>query len=105
MKPTTRLSWRQPIDRLATAILALTALSLVPAWAQTPSTQSGKAADQNANDITNPDQAQTPIQLTPFEVSASQEHGYFSPTTLAGTRLNNNIADLPSSISIVTRQE
>ncbi|HVU33228.1 MAG TPA: TonB-dependent receptor plug domain-containing protein [Opitutaceae bacterium] len=59
----------------------------------------------NADQTTNADQSQAPIQLTPFEVSASQEHGYFSPTTLAGTRLNNNIADLPSSISIVTKQE
>ncbi len=93
------------MNRLATALLALTALSLAPVQAQTAPAAAAKATDPNANDITNPDQAQAPIQLSPFEVNASQEHGYFSPNTLAGTRLNNNIADLPSSISIVTRQQ
>ncbi|HEY4302294.1 MAG TPA: TonB-dependent receptor plug domain-containing protein [Candidatus Didemnitutus sp.] len=46
-----------------------------------------------------------PITLSPFEVNASQEKGYFTPNTLAGTRLNNNIADLPSSITVVTKQQ
>src|SRR5208283_3079314 len=29
----------------------------------------------------------------------------FAANTLAGTRLNNNIADLPSSITVVTKQQ
>ena len=43
--------------------------------------------------------------LSPFEVVGTKDQGYFTPNTLAGTRLNNNIADLASSISVVTRQQ
>jgi outer membrane receptor for ferric coprogen and ferric-rhodotorulic acid len=42
------------------------------------------------------------IMLSPFEVVGTKDQGYFTPNTLAGTRLNNNIADLASSISVVT---
>jgi hypothetical protein len=43
--------------------------------------------------------------LTPFEVNATKDQGYFAANTLAGTRLNNNIADLPSSVTVVTKQQ
>lgn len=108
MNSTTRLLWRQPFLLCATATCALLVLSALPtAPAQTatnpPPPDTG---NPEANTVTNPDQAQAPVvTLSPFEVSASQDKGYYSPTTLAGTRLNNNIADLPSSISIVTKQE
>ncbi len=92
MKSTPRLSWRQPFPS-ASALAALLALPIASVCAQT-----------NVASPPNSDKSDT-IVLSPFDVSASQEHGYFSPTTLAGTRLNNNIADLPSSISVVTRQE
>ncbi|MGH7995370.1 MAG: TonB-dependent receptor plug domain-containing protein [Opitutaceae bacterium] len=45
------------------------------------------------------------VQLSPFDVNSTEEKGYFSPNTLAGTRLNNNIADIPSSVTVVTKQE
>jgi len=45
------------------------------------------------------------IVLNPFTVDATQEKGYFAPNTLAGTRLNTNIGDLPSSITVVTKQQ
>lgn len=100
MKSTTRLSWRQPFVSSATLLSAALALAVTPAKAQSDQNQ-----NQNQNQDQSQNQSQTPIKLSPFEVTASQDHGYFSPTTLAGTRLNNNIADLPSSISIVTKQE
>jgi outer membrane receptor protein involved in Fe transport len=108
MKSKPRLPWRQPIVRSATALSALIALTFGPlaAQAQTANGPTPETGNPNANTVNNPDQAQAPvITLSPFEVSASEDHGYYSPTTLAGTRLNNNIADLPSSISIVTKQE
>lgn len=110
MKSTSQLSWRQLLAHSATSVPALLALTVGSAFAQTQPTNRDPNSPSanpgaNANDVTTPDQTQAPIQLTPFEVNATQEHGYFSPTTLAGTRLNNNIADLPSSISVVTRQE
>lgn len=85
---------RQPIQT-ARALAALLALPIASVCAQTAVTSPPTAATDNSDTI----------QLSPFEVNAAQDHGYFSPTTLAGTRLNNNIADLPSSISIVTKQE
>ncbi len=45
------------------------------------------------------------VRLNPFVVDSSQEKGYFAASTLAGTRLNTNIADLPSSITVVTKQQ
>ena len=45
------------------------------------------------------------VQLSPFEVNASHDQGYYAQNTLAGTRLNNNIADLGSSITVVTKQQ
>jgi hypothetical protein len=51
------------------------------------------------------DDSDQTIMLSPFEVVGSKDQGYYTPNTLAGTRLNNNIADLASSITVVTRQQ
>lgn len=51
------------------------------------------------------DSGEGAIVLSPFEVKAAADTGYFAANTLAGTRLNNNIADLPSSITVVTKQQ
>ncbi|HEY3755458.1 MAG TPA: TonB-dependent receptor [Opitutaceae bacterium] len=48
---------------------------------------------------------QSVITLSPFEVNASHDQGYFAANTLAGTRLNTNIADLASSVTVVTKQQ
>ena len=45
------------------------------------------------------------VRLTPFEVSADQAKGYFTPSTVAGTRLQNNIADIPSSVTVIDKQQ
>jgi len=45
------------------------------------------------------------IELSPFSVSTSKDTGYFSENTLAGSRLNTNLADLASSITVVTKQQ
>ncbi|QYM77733.1 TonB-dependent receptor plug domain-containing protein [Horticoccus luteus] len=44
-------------------------------------------------------------QLSPFTVSTTKDSGYFAANTLAGSRMNTNLADLASSISVVTKQE
>lgn len=104
-------SWRWPIFRPVILLSALVALPVRSAWAQAqdsrPAENPPPAAAGRGPGAAAPkaaDGTESPIQLSPFEVNAAQDHGYFSPTTLAGTRLNNNIADLPSSISIVTKQ-
>ena len=42
---------------------------------------------------------------TPFEVSADQAKGYFTPNTTTGTRLSNNIGDIPSSVTVIDKQQ
>ncbi len=44
------------------------------------------------------------ISLSPFEVSSNKDQGYFAANTLAGSRLNTNLADLGASISVVNKQ-
>ncbi|MDR2673334.1 MAG: TonB-dependent receptor plug domain-containing protein, partial [Opitutaceae bacterium] len=43
--------------------------------------------------------------LSPFQVDATREKGYFAENTLAGSRMRTNIADLGAAISVVTRQQ
>jgi hypothetical protein len=45
------------------------------------------------------------IELSPFTVSTARDTGYFAENTLAGSRLNTNLADLGASITVVTKQQ
>jgi hypothetical protein len=45
------------------------------------------------------------VTLSPFEVSAARAQGYFTPNTTTGTRLANNIGDIPSSVTVVDKQQ
>ncbi|MDR1010804.1 MAG: TonB-dependent receptor plug domain-containing protein [Opitutaceae bacterium] len=45
------------------------------------------------------------IMLSPFQVDATKEKGYFAENTLAGSRMRTNIADLGAAISVVTKQQ
>jgi len=45
------------------------------------------------------------VQLTPFEVSAASDKGYYASNTMSGTRLNSRIEDLAASITVVTKQQ
>lgn len=76
-----------------------------PLTAQEPAKESiPKRAEVEATSPA-PDQPKDAVKLSPFEVHGERARGYFAPNTLAGTRLNNNIADLPSSITVVTQQQ
>lgn len=44
------------------------------------------------------------IQLSPFEVKASESTGYLATTSLAGTRINTSLADIGSAVSVVTSE-
>jgi outer membrane receptor protein involved in Fe transport len=97
--------------RRSAALLASLCASVL-LHAQTAPAPAPSAAAADASDTASvPSTSQSPgnadatIKLNPFEVDATQEKGYFSPTTLAGTRLNSNIADLPSSITVITKQQ
>ncbi|MBL9188469.1 MAG: TonB-dependent receptor plug domain-containing protein [Opitutaceae bacterium] len=45
------------------------------------------------------------VQLSPFEVGAGNDRGYYASSSLSGTRLNSKLEDLASSISVVTKQQ
>ena len=45
------------------------------------------------------------LVLSPFQVSTSKDSGYYAENTLAGSRLNSNLADLAASITVVTKQQ
>jgi outer membrane receptor protein involved in Fe transport len=45
------------------------------------------------------------VVLTPFQVNSTKDSGYFAENTLAGSRLNTNLADLAASITVVTKQQ
>ena len=42
------------------------------------------------------------FELSPFEVSAEEDSGYYASQTLAGSRLKTNVEDVASSIQILT---
>lgn len=44
------------------------------------------------------------FELSPFEVSSSQNEGYSAEDTLAGNRLNTKIRDVGSAVSVITPQ-
>ncbi len=53
----------------------------------------------------NPSEPAKPVVLSPFEVSASGDRGYYGANTMSGTRLNSKIEDLASSITVVTKEQ
>ena len=44
------------------------------------------------------------IALSPFTVEADHDHGYAAKDTLAGTRINTNLTDKGSAITVVTKE-
>jgi len=57
-------------------------------------------------DAVRPDDSDSEVvKLSPFNVSTTRDAGYFAANTLAGSRMNTNIADLGSSISVITKQQ
>jgi outer membrane receptor protein involved in Fe transport len=45
------------------------------------------------------------VVLSPFTVTSEKDAGYYAENTLAGSRLNTNLSDLASSITVVTKQQ
>src|SRR5471032_1025170 len=114
-----------PAARLLTsAFLALALFS--PALVRAQDAATLQKYDKNHNGILDPDEiaamqadqaaaAKTPVTnapaskdvvtLNPFAVDASKDIGYYAENTLAGSRLNTNVGDLASSITVVTKQQ
>jgi outer membrane receptor protein involved in Fe transport len=86
-----------------------TLLSLIAAFAATESllpAQTAPAAPAPVDSRSTANQAggDELIVLSPFEVSASGDSGYAAATSLAGNRLNTDLKDVGSAISVVTSQ-
>lgn len=77
------------------AAFSLSALFIAGAHAQTapaPETTPPPATDDAI------------IELSPFEVNAANDKGYTATNTLGGTRINTELRDLGTAISVVTSQ-
>jgi len=90
--------------KLLAALSALTlAQSAAQAQAQTQPADSAPPArnvpvtTDDSSPVKSDDES---IVLSPFEVSASKDSGYIGSTTLAGSRLNSDVRDLGTSVSV-----
>jgi len=74
--------------------VCLAALVALPAFAQvaTPDTPGTVAKDEV-------------VRMSPFEVSGATQKGYYGANTLSGTRFNTKLADLASSVTVMTKQQ
>ncbi len=89
------LSIDTPRGRAAFSILVLICAARLPAQrVEDPARANPGAAES--------DQV---IKLSPFTVSTEKDSGYFASNTLAGSRMNTNLADLASSVSVITKQQ
>jgi hypothetical protein len=120
----TRLTSRRLLRALAGVGLAVVSAPAQSASASSPDANSLAKYDANkngkldANEVAamQADQARASasvsstsedaaIVLTPFQVTTTKDSGYFAENTLAGSRLNTNLADLAASITVVTKQQ
>jgi hypothetical protein len=88
--------------------LACGAVLAPSAWSQTvrpPQTTSPESERQVPVENRPEAASERPLELSPFVVSTQRDQGYFAANTLAGSRMNTNLADLGSSISVITKQQ
>ncbi|MFT3870130.1 MAG: TonB-dependent receptor plug domain-containing protein [Nibricoccus sp.] len=108
--PTTLLQpWRRQWAAMCVLPVALTATALAqeaPKPAAEPAVPEKKIPVENV-----PPSASSSVEdedilvLSPFTVDATKDKGYFAANTLAGSRMKTNLADLGSSISVITAQQ
>jgi outer membrane receptor protein involved in Fe transport len=53
--------------------------------------------------VTTTSGSETPVQMTPFEVDSTQDTGYRARSSLAGSRVNTDLKDIASPITVVTK--
>jgi Mg-chelatase subunit ChlD len=63
----------------------------------------GQARQESLTD-TNANSAET-VRLSPFTVSSDTDKGYSAANTLSGARVNSNLEDRASTITVVTKQQ
>lgn len=86
-------------QRLADATLFLALVLGLPGQPTTPAPTAPASTSPAAATID-----PTIVELSPFEVSAETDHGYAARETLAGTRFKSELKDVPSQISVMTKE-
>jgi hypothetical protein len=77
-----------------------------PAPDATPSADQTKAAQVPVTTVAAPSQTSDEvISLNPYEVTSSNDRGYYATNSMSGTRFNTKLDDLASSISVVTKKQ
>ncbi|MDO8544848.1 MAG: hypothetical protein Q7S40_30760 [Opitutaceae bacterium] len=56
------------------------------------------------SDGTDAEKSEEAVVLNPFEVSVGRDEGYAARETLAGTRFKSDLKDVPSQVSIMTKE-
>lgn len=67
---------------------------LLMGWATPVRCQTTASSDSSGDET---------IKLSPFVVGAAMDHGYVATSSMAGTRLNTSLKEIPASISTVTK--
>ena len=85
------------LDPRSLALLLSLGLMAPPVWSQNTTPAGAESEKESKKGVT---------VMSPFLVqTSSNDIGYYSENTLAGSRLNTNIGDLAASITVVTRQQ
>lgn len=89
-----------PDSTMKNARTSLIALALLAgAWPLTAQTANTPSTPANAR----PADSEV-IELTPFEVTTTQDTGYQATDTLAGTRIRTDLKDVGSALSVITKE-
>ncbi|HEU5078838.1 MAG TPA: TonB-dependent receptor plug domain-containing protein [Opitutaceae bacterium] len=103
-----KLHFPSPRSQACTVLLlSLAVASLRAQQAPAPSTSAKDTSGGNAAIAAgeNNDSGDKVVQLSPFEVNASDDRGYQALNTLSGSRMNTKLEDLAASLSVVTKQQ
>ncbi len=93
------------LPTLACLLAGLVVTAYAQSTAETPEIAARNAAAKAAAAKTPDLSKDGAVVLTPFQVNSTKDSGYFAENTLAGSRLNTNLADLAASITVVTKQQ
>ena len=90
MPSTDKRSYFPQLATVLTPLIAVTSLA-----AQTEATEPAPALDTAPSDEI--------VQLSPFSITDSQDQGYRASNSIAGTRSNTPIKDVPLNIQVFTK--
>lgn len=82
-------------NKTAAGLLLFTSGFALPVIAQPSAPPPTDGSDEMADEV---------VVLSPFEVTAEDSTGYVATSTLAGTRINTQLKDVGSAISVVTSE-